>query len=1444
MKFSNYFSASIKSVALTTSALAALASSAVTIPNAPLGTQISAKPMVMLVAAKDHKLFFEAYNDASDLDGDGKLDIRFKPAITYYGLFDSTLCYTHNDESDNTGLFTPTSTAASGKCSGKWSGNWLNYMTTSRVDALRKVLYGGHREVDTAEQTILRRAYIPQDGHSWAKEYTSETVDGYKISDYTPVSLPTGSKRHFFGNVTLNASTNCATLNTCSDLSPLLSVVTNSSKRVWDWASKQSPVLDGSHGGTRTDYTVRVEVCTSSFNEGCKKYGSKFKPTGLLHDYGENDSMLFGLLTGSYNKNMSGGVLRKVVSSFKSEVNSGTGQFESGSDVIVSNFNNLRIRDFNNFSDGTKPGRYRNGSFRTGPMAEGAYVDWGNPLGEMMYETLRYFGGAKAPTSAFDTSGSHDAAVGLTRVSTWDDPYASTSSAAAARCARPNMLVMSDVYPSYDGDQVPGSSFSAVTDAKFPSLNVATLLNQISSAELGVIGTRFIGQSTLTNLDYAPTPKAVTTLATVRGLAPEETTKQGSYSSTAVAYYGRTNDVNATAAGKQTINSYFLALSSTLPKFEVPINGKLIQIIPFAKTIDGASTDRKKLKYQPTDPIVDLYVTKDDLAGTSRELKFTINYEADEQGYDFDSDVITDYTIRANLDSTVTVEVEVRAESTGSNQNVGYVISGTGGNRDGIYLVAQDKNEDLGYFLNVPPGRSQGYCDTDTTIALAECRKLPYLTGTTPKSTQTFSAGAGTTAEFLKDPLWYAAKWGGFNDANGNNKPDLAGEWDTNADGVPDTYFLVQNPLKLKESLKKAFDAISEVKSSASNVAANSSSSTTEKRVYRASFDQKGWAGNLKAYAVTSSGVSASPEWEASANMPAPANRKIFLRTKGDTTKEFLWANLNATNKALLDSDPSATDNSQDVVDYLRGVRTKELQYSGDFRNRSTHVLGDIAHSSPFYDKDSDTIFVGANDGMLHAFKASDGTVAGSAGKELFGFIPSEVLSRLKNLTSTGYTHEYFVDGDVVVSPKTTETGNKNLLFAALGRGGKGLFSLDVTDPKNFSTANFRWEYTPEGDSSSITDGVLDTTNMAATDNDLGMMLGRPVFVKMNNGQAAVIVGNGYNSTNEKAVLYIFLLNTSGQVTQVKKLDTLAGGDNGLATPGTFDVDNNGTVDFIYAGDLKGNVWKFDVSGNTPSSWVVSLSGAPLFVAKDALNHRQPITAPITISKNAVAGDTHEGKRFVFFGSGSYFQTEDPSDTAVQSWYGLIDDDRAISGRDQLTSRSFANTGTLDGKSVRAVSAAVANDMVGKKGWYLDFTSSARERVVTQSVVYKRAVPTLVASSIIPDASDPCVPGGGDGYINAISPFSGGSLTTGILDLNRDGNYTNDKISGANVTSVKVIGGMPGETVLIGKYLVFGTTGEGGEEGGDKAKPVDDLLTNPGATPVKGRISWREIIKD
>ncbi len=1436
MKSLSHLNTALKFVTMTAIVLAALGVQAQSFPwpSKPLGATISAKPMTMLVAGRDHKFFYEAYNDASDIDGDGTLDTRFKPGITYYGLFDSTLCYAYTGASsnfsnanDNTGLYSPGATAGTlGVCSGstthRWSGNWLNYVTTSRIDALRKVLYGGSREVDSATQTILRRSYIPQDAHSWGKEYHSQATDGYLISDYTPFAQPTATdRRHFFGSLTANRDVNCSTLDTCSSRAPLLRVREDvpNNRRVWEWASKERPVLHDSLSsgsfptgtGAEKNFTVRVLVCTTTYRNDCRQYpNGQYKPIGLLHEYGENDSMLFGLLTGSYDRNMSGGRLRKVVSSFSNEVNPLNGQFTANAS-IVRTFDRIRIRGYNN---GNTSQQYAGGWVTTRAPNEGEFADWGNPIGEMLYEATRYYAGRGSATSNFMGSTTVDTEVGLTQA-TWDDPYSLTSAARASYCSRANFLTISDINPSFDSDTVPNSHFNTSFTGDITGINVKTLGDTITAVESNITGQRFIGQSD-TNYDTAPTPKQVNSLGTIRGLAPEEPTKQGSYYSASMAYYAKATDLRSTLQGRQSVDSYVVALSSPLPRVEARLpNGRVISLVPFSKSVGGSGISATKGDYQPTNQIVDFYVEQIANSGPGDQdasinggryfARFQINFEDVEQGADHDMDAISEYTVQANADNTLSVTVRPTYQAGGIYQNMGYVISGS--TADGVYLVARDETGSGSYFLNVPAGRTPGYCDVTTPPAA--CATLPTI-GSTP-STFVFTPNTGTGgATLLRDPLWYAAKWGGFVDRNNSNTPDLPLEWDANGDGVPDTYFLVQNPLRLREALQKAFDNIIEKSGSGGNIIANSTVLSTDSLVYQATFNSTRWSGDLSAYPVTDAGVGSIASWRAADHIPPHGSRTITYwsdATGPQKGKLFTWANLSTLERLHV-------NNSEPLLNYLRGARTLEIQNGGTLRDRSINtVLGDISHSSPAYVRDTETVYVGANDGMLHAFNSRTGA-------ELFAHIPSTMLPRLRNLSAPGYNdlHEYFVDGDIVVSSRTTLQPN-NYLVATLGRGGKGLFGLDVTDPANFAATNVLWEY------------------FSATDLDLGYMLGRPVLATMNDGQRVVIVGNGYNSTSQKAVLYIFNLVTGALVA---KLDTgvgNVGSPNGLATPGLFDSNNDGRVDYIYAGDLLGNVWKFDVSGATVASWTTANAGiTPIFQARDALNQPQPITAPMRITRNDASADVNFGQRFIHFGTGSYFRTGDPASNAQQTWYGLIDRGTAINGRTNLVGRTINATGTFNGLPVRTFAVATAGDMAGRSGFYIDWPTppspATAERVVTASNIFRLAEPTLLVSSIIP-VVDECTPGG-NGYLNAINPYTGGRLTRPFFDVNDNGQFLDDLLGGGYIGSIDLGVGMPGEAILVGNRLAVG-----GSKG-----TVEDIRVNTGAVPIRGRLTWREIVRD
>lgn len=624
-------------------------------------------------------------------------------------------------------------------------------------------------------------------------------------------------------------------------------------------------------------------------------------------------------------------------------------------------------------------------------------------------------------------------------------------------------------------------------------------------------------------------------------------------------------------------------------------------------------------------------------------------------------------------------------------------------------------------------------------------------------------------------------------------------------------FFSAGDPESFASELSKTLAAIVERTASGSNVSANSVSLGTDTKVFQASYVSGQWTGELAAYPVTANGLGNAPQWRASGKIPVAAERKLYT-WNGSSGVALNWSNLTAAQKTGLNNDSS-------ILDYLRGVRSGERQNGGNFRNRA-HLLGDIVYSSPAYASDSDTVFVGANDGFLHAFDAKTGV-------ERFAYMPAGLdWAKLRNLASPSYTHHFFVDGPLAVSDKGI-TPNKNILVGSLGRGGKGLYALDVTAPGSFAGTDVKWEY-------------------GAGDADMGLVLSRPILAKLNNGKSAAIVANGPNSGNEDAALFVIDL---GNGTLIAKLKTGTAGDNGLSAPRGWDADGNGTIDYVYAGDLKGNLWKFDLTddcnNNCGSKWKIANSGNPLFQAKDANGKVQPISGGLSL-----AMDPASYRLWVFFGTGRFLTTADPSDLSVQSWYGLIDEGSAITGRDRLKERKIVvagevdvkdSTGTVVGKrKVRAFEKAQPGDLVGKQGWFVDLTmpgttdSDPRvqegERMVGQPNVIGRV---LLASSIIP-STDTCV-GGGRGYLNAIDPFSGGRTGSTFFDANNDGRFNDtvrDGDADAPIGSVDLDVAMPTDPALVDDRAVVG---------GSDGRRRDVKTDNPAQV---GRLSWRELIRD
>ena len=354
----------------------------------PLSVTQTVRPMVLLALSKDHQLYRKAYNDYSDLDGDGTIETTYKNSYAYYGYFDPDKCYLYSI----TGYFTPVGAAITHQCNqpgqtgGTWSGNLLTWAAMTRMDILRRVLYGGYRSVDTATttdtQTILERALLPTDAHAFAKAFAPGSATDLAL--YTPY---TSGDTITFCNVTYpNANVESQSLNTTT-YPPLIRIAAGpwpmwATGEVIECAWREERVaasrptsenaiapLKSDNGSPRGDFNARVAVCVSGLLEdNCRDYKDdsgkvRNKPSGLIQKYGENGSLRFGLMSGSYTMNISGGVLRRKIglvagnttaNASLDEINLKTGVF-TGNPGIIKTINTLRINKYNysshNYSD-------------------------------------------------------------------------------------------------------------------------------------------------------------------------------------------------------------------------------------------------------------------------------------------------------------------------------------------------------------------------------------------------------------------------------------------------------------------------------------------------------------------------------------------------------------------------------------------------------------------------------------------------------------------------------------------------------------------------------------------------------------------------------------------------------------------------------------------------------------------------------------------------------------------------------------------------------------------------------------------------------------------------------------------------------------------------------------------------------------------------------------
>lgn len=1437
----------------------------------------SNKPMIMLTASKDHLLFGPVYSDFEDLDNDGVIDTTFKPSFRYYGYFDSAKCYSYDNSSNQfnpSALAIQTVVSVAGVSSVKyscapsnshWSGNFLNWATMTRLDTVRKMLYGGFRSTDTNGSTVLMGSRLVWDAHSFVKYYKEADIRDYTPFSQADLTKTTGANANVYAGLSI-----CVT---GSSEDPKLSQpvmrLVKGNVRFWStveiqlcrWAGAPDNYNQGTFGpklarfysdankgnggvkhevsiptrsadgatysGIGPDLNVRVKVCDPNYlgDEKCQAFPptstTNFKPYGLLQEFGypknigDAARVEFGLITGSYDRKNTAGALRKNIRDLEDEIRRETGVFchsaGAGCAATLSDGRTTGAGAIKAFDSIVLFGRGAGNSYGGGstPSASGEtnLPAWGNPIGEMVVQALQYYAyNGTTPSPTNPTSSTNDSNVGMP-VATWTDPLA--NSAARVKygngiCRPLNILAFSSSALSFDGQA--GVPFLTLPGA---TAGLDAFVNKIGDAE-GITGTlRSIGSVSgkgLTSADdqNSCSAKTVGTLANVNGVCPEAPAMGGTYQVAGAALYGNTTKIRTVATPPSDLSkvenalkvkTMAASLSGGAPRIDIPVPGtnprKYVYITPESVQSGG----------KVSAPLTFASISSGPTYGA-----FIVTWNDVLMGGDYDMDItgFLRYDLVANAASPsgwdINITTDIPGVCGGGAGTHGFSVIGVqknGSSANGRYLTHQHYSNNVlpgmpptsEYLCGDPSYRSRILTGT-TTYATTVCNvtgngatgdpAIPNLPAycsvknTDFLVTQTFNM-VGEADALIKDPLWYAGKYGSFRSSVKNADgsfgdalmPSTQDTWDSvradgsiGSDGQPDGYFLARRPELLESQLRKAFDAAA--KNSNAAPAVSSAQLVTDGFKYVVKFDSATVTGALEAYKVDADGeFASSPTWEAGAllqtraNIDAGANRAIItnLGNGPSAGAAFRWAALPAdykTEMTTASTNKLSNANAQYGLNYIRGDQT--LEGVNGLRAREGGLLGPVVNGTPWIQSTPNStlpgaaadgyrtffnthksrdrlLWVAANDGMLHAFNPTTGA-------EVFAYVPGALANRLAEIplqrgTATASTKLNganfvtgaeaqpagtvwpYVDGNPFAADVKVGSNWRTYVFSSLGRGGRGVFALDATVISDLTEANaanvFKWQFTSDDDS------------------DLGYITGdvsihpasnqaMPV-VKLNNGKYALLLGNGAKSSAGKAALFILYMegpNLASWTGRYTKIVADAGSGNGLSPARWEDIDGNGTADVVYAGDLKGNLWKFNIGATNPASWDVAFKvgnvNKPLYTAifRNALN--QDIPLPITVTPQILY--MAKGGFMVNFATGNAFETGDFPSTAVNRVYGIWDrpnmgtggSSRPLpTGLSTLVSRSYSR----DANGVVTLTSGSALDWASHDGWYLNLPGSS-----------------------------------------------------------------------------------------------------------------------------------------
>lgn len=695
----------------------------------------------------------------------------------------------------------------------------------------------------------------------------------------------------------------------------------------------------------------------------------------------------------------------------------------------------------------------------------------------------------------------------------------------------------------------------------------------------------------------------------------------------------------------------------------------------------------------------------------------------------------------------------------------------------------------------------------------------------------TFTIGMGVNGTLVYDKNYLSQTSGDYHDlkqgtktwpqppetSSGGDARNVDDLWHAAVNGRGQ-YYSAKNATALAEAIQGVVASVQET------TGAGSATSTSVLDLvqgdgniaFEASYTTGSWFGDVLARELDSRTAAIKPidpKWSARVQLNAkqPANRKIYFSNGTTTLTEFTWATLPeglqnhfknlCSSPAKLSQCATLTETHKtmlntgvDLVAYLRGEHAKETTNTAAplFRKRDNR-LGDIINSKPIHVgkppfeysdsgyaqfKASKTnrkkvIYVGANDGMLHALDAA-------TGDELWAYIPTEVIPNLYKLADTKYgtadkEHQYYVDGKTVQGDVKIDGEWKTILVGGLNKGGRSYYALDITDPENPQAL---WEYKHD---------------------NLGLTYSDPIITKLKNGTWVVAFGSGYNNvTPGDGKGHLFVVNAATGALVVTQ-ETTAGS---TTTPSGLSKINawvksltDNTVQRFYAGDMLGNVWRF-VPEDQTSAPTLKKGVMLLAQMQDASGTPQPITTEPKLRE-------YDGKAIVAISTGRYLGTTDITDTQTQSVATIRDplstETDATGWGVVRTNNKFAKI-TITKSGTTGSGSSTTVDWTTQAGWWTDLPTSG-ERI---ALAMEWDGPRLLAASIIPDG-DQCKSGGASWLYSFnlangtthMQQYSADSLIVGFSVVRNDQGEPKIIVrNSANETTVKDGSGLGGGTTL------------------------------------------------